>query len=158
MQNQQLLMLFGALSQGAAGSLQLATLDDIVASEAAGNGFTPIASLRLTVDGKAQTAIGNESAILVYSQVGTDFLVPLGDASSYEAQLVLGTPTGDAGTFGGATTGSYISLASQRTWIWQKDADTAGTATQPVTLSIRETLNPSNIVTKEFDFVATEEP
>lgn len=106
----------------------------------------PIVSLRLKTDGMLQVALGNTGASLIYNDIGADYLDGGTDGASYEAKVTLGTPSGAAGTMTGSATGAFQSLSTERTWTWTKDTTSIGTASQPITLEVREVAVPANTV------------
>ncbi len=106
----------------------------------------PIVSLRLKTDGTLQVALGHTGTALTYNDIGVDYLDGGADGASYEAKVTLGTPTGAAGSMTGSTTGAFQALSVQRTWSWTKDSTSVGTATQPITVEVREVAAPANTI------------
>jgi len=105
----------------------------------------PQVSVRFNTDGTIQEAIGDSGSALSYSTVG-NWLdnVPPDDSADWELNFTVNSETGAAGTWGGATTGSFIALSTQRTFTWQKDTSAIGTANSDVTATLRQVSRTSN--------------
>lgn len=141
-------MLFGILLRGGAlvetlVTSGLSSADPVLSSDIVGNGNRPISGLRLKTTGKVATASGDTGSSLSYSD-GGDWLENPVDASAYECRATNVVETGAAGTFIGPT--SFVTLSSDVSWTWTKDADTMGTASVEFDVEIREIADTSNNV------------
>lgn len=111
-------------------------------------------SLRLNTDGTLETAAGDDSGPLSYSQAGSDFL-NTADGALCEVLITAVSETGEAGTMAGATIGSYIAISTARTWTWQKDTNSVGNATKTVDITVRVILDTSKTATlSNLEFIS----
>jgi hypothetical protein len=135
---------------GAAASLITPTLTAVsdpqfsVVTPAGGN--RPQSSLRFNSNGDIEEASGNTGGALSYSKVG-EWLNDTSGVTGSEWELnftVDSEDTGDPGTWFGDARGSYIDLSSTRTFTWEKDDSTNGTANSEVTITLRNVATPGN--------------
>jgi len=124
-------------------------------------GDRPITSVKFKTDGDIEEATGDTGGALSYSKVG-EVVDPVGGFNGVDWQInftVNSEDNGDPGTWSGSTRGSYIDLATERTFTWTKDANDQGTANSVVTVTVRAVADTSNSDTKSnIDHDATITP
>lgn len=105
----------------------------------------PQVSVRFKSNGDIEEATGDTGSPLSYSKVGEWLNNTTGmDGSEWELNFTVDSETGAAGTWTGATRGSYIDLSIDRTFTWTKDTTAIGQANSEVTATVREIAEPTN--------------
>ena len=89
------------------------------------------------------TAAGNETAFVVYTALGNDWLPGGGTASDFEVRADTVSLTGSGLTASGAT-GTWLSLGSIATWILVKNANNIGLGTWVLDYQVRQKTNHAN--------------
>lgn len=94
--------------------------------------------------GEAQHAGGNESALLVFSQIGSDWLIS-GSESDYELRVESVSTSGSGISIFGVLN-SWVSLGTSGSWNYTlvKDGNVFGVGTWTIRIEIRQITDPSN--------------
>lgn len=124
----------------------LGDVTDPLQSDILFGGDLPIVSVRFKTNGDIDEATGDSGSALSYSKVGTWLNeIPPSDNSDLEINFTVDSEdNGDPGTWTGATRGSFLTLDTERTYTWTKDANDIGVANSEVTITLRQVSNTGN--------------
>lgn len=139
---------FGSFLQDYGSGTALAELDNTfpsIPSAVLAGGPRPIASYRMNNDGKSEQASGDTSALLVYQQMGNDWLIS-GLNCQFECEWIQTSTSGAAATLIvlGTSLSTFTPLSTTQTLTWSKDTNSFGVSVWNGTVEIREIANPGN--------------
>ena len=151
-------LVFAAMAGGVTQIPNAQATDTLEAVVVGPGGNRPIVGLKFTTTGDIEEATGNTGSALSYSKIG-EWVSPVGGLvpGDWEVQVsIVSEDTGDPGTWGGTTTGSYFDLGTERTYTWTKDGSDAGTANTVFNVTVRNVADTSNSDTQSnVDYDAT---
>ncbi len=126
--------------------------------------FRPLTSFRATITGVAQKATGSTASLLSYTNLpgdawhtgnpitGANYEIYF-DSLTNAASGASGTWFGDVGDMD-----SWVDLGTQRTWTWQKDSTSVGSAEHTILIEIRNIATPADTTgVRAFNFASSVE-